>query len=232
MSWSAALEGVALTGEERQRLRKLLRLAVSSFRPARQPERASVEGMADIADAMRRQAPHAAAVSATGYLWKGRPPWADAACVDALVQEAGQVRPRAVRATNHLMVESAPGAREILERRGLADFVHEHARAAAPFVPTSTYYHWYETEQDFAEPHLDTEDFAVSVLMLLRHARPPDGEARSAFFVCPPGGGPAEVALAVGEAVLMYSGSVVHARSAPAPGEAVTTVSWGLKAGS
>ena len=78
------------------------------------------------------------------------------------------------------------------------------------------------------EPHVDVTKFGLSVLMLLSNNFESDARA-SEFFVYPPDNKPTKLKLAEGEAVVLYSGSTVHARSAPNPGENVLTVSWGFE---
>ena len=201
-------------------------MSIAAVRPCRGPAGAPQTNSADIAHALCRQSPDGEAVAPSGYIWKGRPPFIDEAMVMALRSEAAQVRASAVRATKHLLLEASPAARSVLSEGSLGSFV-EALTGLRP-LPSSTYYHWYETEQDFVEPHVDTEEFAVSMLLVLSHDRPLGNAYRSGLFLWPPASEPVEIPLEKGEAVLFYSGSVVHARSAPGPGESVTTVSWGF----
>jgi hypothetical protein len=228
MNWSTALEHIELTRDERVELKNLLRLSIAAVRPHRGASGSLVEDTSGIAHALCRQSPDADAVAPSGYIWRGRPPFIDRELLSALRGEAALARKSAIRATKHPLVESSPIAKAVLHG-AFAHFVSSQAQPREHFMPSSTYYHWYETEQDFVEPHVDTEEFAMSMLMLLKHERPSESEHRSGLFLWPPGSGPTEVPLEEGEAVLFYSGSVVHARSAPGPGEPVTTVSWGFQ---
>lgn len=228
MTWSEALSRLELDEQERHELREYLRMSIAAVRPER-GACSELSATSEIAHALRLHSADGAAVPEHGYLWKGRAGWLDAATLERLQAEATAARPRAALATKHLLLEGEPAAAALLQAPAFSRFVAEATGTQERYLPSSTYYHWYEAADHRVEPHLDTSEFSLSLLVLLGHQRTPDGDHRSAFFLWPPGSGPCEITLEVGEGILFHSGAVVHARSAPGPGEAVTTVSFGLQ---
>ena len=229
MNWSSALQQLQLSDKERSYLALVLCKAIAGYRPERGKQGEYMEGPNQLSYAISKCCPYGNIISQSGYIWKGNLPFLGSEVINSLRIEADNARSRAVHATKHYMVEGSKFAKSLFQSQHLSMFIKEYVPTADDFIPSSTFYHWYESSKDRVEPHIDIPEFGLSILLLLRHTRPENAPHKSAFFVFPPGKGATEVSLEEGEALCLFSGSVVHARSSPGEGENVTTVSWGFQ---
>ncbi|NVB36539.1 hypothetical protein G6O69_01755 [Pseudenhygromyxa sp. WMMC2535] len=229
MNLESIFSQLSLTGAESNALVKLLQAAVAGIRPGPEMSTEEARMCAALADAISRRRPHYGALGERGCLWVGRMPFVTDAVLDRLVADAEIRRSEAVHATRHRLLEGGEAAMALAAQPELDAFVRALVTEGEgqSVTQTSTYYHYYDAVDDRVEPHLDTDEFSLSCLMLLRHSH--TTTPRSRFYVCPPGEGPTPIALREGECVVFYSGSVVHARSAPGRGESVITASWGFE---
>jgi hypothetical protein len=227
MNLSAILDQLDLTETEGEELARLLMSSVAGFLPDSEMDPAGARIFCEISDALSKRRPHWGKVGEKGYLWRGSFAELGPGLLLPLQQDARAQRVNAVRATRHPLVAKPPLAQALTSSPEFASFVSRLLPPQTRIESTSSFYHYYESVTDRVEPHLDTDEFALSCLLLVQHEY--DGVPASRFYVNQPGHGPVEVPLAVGEAIIFYSGSVVHARSAPNKGEAVITASWGFK---
>lgn len=92
-------------------------------------------------------------------------------------------------------------------------------------------YLFYNHTGDYLYPHVDTEVFAVNLIVMLKHDLPegvplPDG---SCLLVWEAGKGERRVPLAVGEVAVLLASGTVHGREAIRDGEKVTIVTVGFQ---
>jgi hypothetical protein len=89
-------------------------------------------------------------------------------------------------------------------------------------------YLYYKREGDHLYPHVDTEIFAVNVILMVEHVAPARGDG-SALQIFAADGPPSRVVFAPGEAVVLQAGGTVHGREAVAGGERVTILTIGFQ---
>ncbi|MGH3905397.1 MAG: hypothetical protein ACRDTE_14590 [Pseudonocardiaceae bacterium] len=92
-------------------------------------------------------------------------------------------------------------------------------------------YLFYNQTGDYLYPHVDTEVFAVNLIVMLKHDLPEgtpldDG---SSLLVWEAGNGERRVPLAVGEVAVLLASGTVHGREAIGEGEKVTIVTVGFQ---
>ncbi len=227
MSLERVLARLALTKAESGELVTLLSASVAGLSPGPGMRSDDAQLLGELSDALLGQLPSRLQLGDGGYLWRGRPPFVSDCELGALQRDAAEKRVDAIRASRHRLFEGAGASRIFGASAGFLGFVRDLLPVGMSVEPTSSFYHYYENVEDRVEPHLDTADFALSCLLLLQHRH--DGNPGSRFYLCQPGQGPTEIGLREGDAIVFYSGSVVHARSAPRPGESVVTASWGFR---
>lgn len=161
-----------------------------------------------------------------GVFYLGRPGFLSDACLERLRDEAEAARPGARRFLKEFYAGVGPAGRAFSASPDLRELV---ARQAADAVPTeSASYLYYDEPGSELAPHVDTETFALNVLMNLVHEH---GAVReSAFLLFPHGPDPHRVFLEPGMLILFHAAAVVHARSATsaAAGERVWNIGVGF----
>ncbi|NVB36544.1 hypothetical protein G6O69_01780 [Pseudenhygromyxa sp. WMMC2535] len=172
-----------------------------------------------------------ARVSPRGFVWRGRPPHMTNTRLAELQVEARGGRGSSYVTTRPLIAhwDPQPGgaAQELAHDPGQIAWLEGLVGATDPTVEPAPVYHYYDRSGAGIAPHIDEPRFSLITHYLVAHEA--SGPKRSAFFVYPVGREPQRVELAPGEAVIVYSGAVVHARTAVAPGESVTTLSIGYR---
>ena len=213
---------------EKSHLIRILCQSIASDCPEKQQKNEDVALVSMLSKAITSFSPEGQLVSRKGYQWRGYLPCFNEERIQSLKKESNQLRKFATHATKHLLLEGAPIASELLVNKDVVNCICKQICCDVKLKPSSTFYHWYDSPSHRVEPHVDIPEFGLSVLMLLSHNHKTENR-KSSFFVYPPGATAQKINLAIGEAIILFSGSVVHARSAPAPGETVSTVSWGFK---
>lgn len=228
MSLREVLSRLELDRHESHGLVNLLMASAASLRPHAGMDITTATMLQDIAAAASRFQPNWNEVLTRSFLWHGPLPHElMTEALPLLRRDATEKSPCAVRATRHSLLERPALAEIVGASKPFTRFIHELLPAGLKVCRTSTFYHYYNSPEDLVEPHLDTGDFALSCLVMLHHTH--CGNRHSRFYLCPPSGGPLEISLDVGDALVFFSGTLVHARSAPGQDESVVTASWGFR---
>lgn len=227
MKLDRVLARLTLTKRESAELVTLLSASVAGLSPSPEMQSNEARLLGEISDALSEWVSCQYKLRDGGYLWVGRPTVISDSCLKVLQDDAVRNRAGAVRASRHPLFEGGTLSRKLGASEEFSRFISNLLPDGVNIEATSTFYHYYESVKDRVEPHLDTADFAISCLLLLQHRH--DGDPGSRFYLCLPKQGPIEIPLSEGDAIVFYSGSVVHARSAPRPGESVITASWGFR---
>ncbi len=170
-----------------------------------------------------RLQPHRDRVPASGYMYRGRPDWVTNDLLSRLQFESESLRDSAARFHEHLVVSGAPFARETATSRSMTNLIE---RYCGPIEPTAkANYIYYDQVGMGIEPHLDTEDFSLNVIMMLSHS---PTKNPSALVLFPPDLVPRRIDLVPGEMVAIYADSVIHAREYMTEGEHVSIVAFGF----
>ncbi|MEO8181037.1 MAG: hypothetical protein ABI895_19550 [Deltaproteobacteria bacterium] len=228
MTLSNALSHLDLDAGELQALRAILQSAAAGLKEGQPADSTEARTARTVSSCLSSLSPHAVQVQERAYVWRGTLPMLGAPLLRALQEEAARHRAHSQFTTRHLLFEGAPLADRLANSAELRAFVEQQAAIALPRDAKSrSFYHYYLDPAHRVEPHVDVEDFALSLLVMLDHAHAADVNSR--LYLYPPGKDPLEFDLAPGEGVLFYSGSVIHARSAPSVEEMVITLSMGFR---
>lgn len=145
-----------------------------------------------------------------GVYYVGRPPWLTASLLAALRREAVEQRPTAEHIRAQYFGDTGPVARTLVESAELARFVSENS---APAVASGfANYRYYDIPESQVRPHVDSDDFALNLLIMLEHSY--RLERRSGLLLFPRGPGePIAIQLEPGEVILFNARDVIHART-------------------
>lgn len=161
-----------------------------------------------------------------GVFYLGRPGFLSDDWLRRLRDEAGAARAGARRFRKEFYTGVGPAGQAFSRSPELRELV---AGQAVDAVPTeSASYLYYDEPGSELAPHVDTETFALNVLMNLVHEH--GGEPNSAFLLFPHGPDPHRVFLEPGMLILFHAGAVIHARSATSatPDETVWNIGIGF----
>ncbi|TDE57393.1 2OG-Fe(II) oxygenase [Nonomuraea mesophila] len=162
----------------------------------------------------------------SALLYRGRPQWVTDELLAGLVSESQALRPQAQVGERQFYRRGGDAAAAVAFSAELRGLVEQHVKPAAPTHFCD--YLYYDREGDGIDPHVDTEEFPLNVLMMLVH----EGEERSSNLVLFPSGGPetaTPVPLRPGELVLFRANEIIHARSRLAAGERVHLLTFGFR---
>jgi hypothetical protein len=175
------------------------------------------------------QAMHA--VRSAGYAVLGRPAFLTDERLEALAQEARELRATAEPAghdpgqAGQLYADPGPVARKLVVDKAWGELCRQ-ALGFEREPPYTAGYLYYEQPGAGIVPHVDDPDFAVNVIMVV--SRNAGRSERSATVLHPAGESPVRVVLEPGEAVLLEADGLVHAREGMREGEQVTVLSMGF----
>lgn len=215
----------AMDLEERGRLKILLAAAVAELLPeGAMPENpARLSALQAAVSTIAKMQPHRDRVPPNAVVYRGRPEWMTNALLDELRGESAALRPGAVRFHDHYVVSGAAMASEVARSASLGALIRRHV---GPVVPTGkANYLYYDEEGLGIEPHLDTEDFSLNVILMLEHveAAPP-----SALVLYPSGLAPQRICLEPGEMIVFFADSIIHARERMKSGESIRIAAFGF----
>lgn len=145
-----------------------------------------------------------------GIAYRGNPDWVTDALLNTLQQEAIQRRHEPLDRVDHFLGCGGKLADELSTHPDVLSFVSAHVGPAEPTGIAS--YLYYDSPGLGIRPHVDTDVFSINLMLMLKH-QPPSNQVPSATLVFPAGEEMESYRLEVGEVMLMYGGSVVHARS-------------------
>jgi hypothetical protein len=172
-----------------------------------------------------------AAERSAGYAVLGRPAFLTDERLEALVQEAGELRATAEPAghdpgqAGQLYADPGPVARKLVVDKGWGELCRE-ALGFERRPPYTAGYLYYEQPGAGIVPHVDDPSFAVNVIIVV--SRQASEGQRSATVLHPAGQSPVRVVLEPGEAVLLEADGLVHAREGMREGEQVIVLSMGF----
>jgi hypothetical protein len=158
----------------------------------------------------------------------GRPAWLDQQLLDELVAEATDRRSAATQIERQAHSEAGPRAQAFARSDRLVGLVAQAASRPPMGVRPSgnANFLYYDQPGAGIDPHMDSPDFPLQVLLMLEHEG--YGERRSALVVFPDGPkDPVRVVLDPGELVVFRAASVFHGRSRVSPGERLTLLGIG-----
>lgn len=145
-----------------------------------------------------------------GIAYRGKPEWVTDELLNNLQQEAIKRRHEPLDRVDHFLGCGGKFADELSTHPDVLSFVSAHAGAVEPTGIAS--YLYYDSPGLGIRPHVDTDVFSINLMLMLKH-QPPANQIPSATLVFPAGEEMESYRLEVGEVMLMYGGSVVHARS-------------------
>jgi hypothetical protein len=178
-----------------------------------------------VSDTLAQLQPYSKRISQNGIAYRGRPDFMTAGLLSALQAEARCCRRSALRFDEHFLGCGAPLANELSMSSDLTAFVGSHAGAVEP-TGIASFLYYAEVGQGI-DPHIDTDIFALNVLLMLEHKK--GVGTGSALVVFPPHAEPERLELDPGDVVIMFAGSIAHGRERMAPGEAVTVLTFGFQ---
>jgi len=160
-----------------------------------------------------------------GVYYHGRPAWVTDGLLDALLREATERRRGAHLLRRQYHARAGARGQALAES---ADMLGLISQSVVDAVPRDANYLYYERPGDGIDPHVDTDNFDLNVVIMLRHTW---ANTRSSALVLFPDGPQQQrrFQLQPGELVLFRATSVVHARSNVAEGEQVCNLGIGYR---
>jgi hypothetical protein len=218
--------GSNLDEAERANFKLVLSLAAGGLTPGfDRPNQGTASDAFDaVSQTLVGLQPYKNRVGSNGIAYRGRPEFLTDELLRSLQSEAAELRPSAHRFDEHFLGCGAPIANQLATSKELSEFVRLHAGDVKPNGVAS--FLFYDEEGQGIEPHIDTDVFALNVLIMLSHRR---GSGRSsALVVFPPRGEPERLELQPGELLILFAGSIAHGREPIQAGEAVSILTLGF----
>jgi hypothetical protein len=217
----------SLSDAEKANFKLLLGLAAGGlapkfFKPSAGPTAVAFDTVSETLAGLQ---PYRDRVPKNGVAFRGRPNLLTGSLLTSLQHEAKKLRPSARRFDEHFLGCGAPIANRLSTSSRLVNFVTRHAGKVEPTGIAS--FLFYDEEGQGIEPHIDTDIFALNVLIMLEHSVV-EGH-RSALVLFPPRAQPERLDLCPGEMVIMFAGSIAHGRERISAGESVTILTLGFK---
>ncbi len=221
--------GNTLNPEEQSALRKVLAVAIPELIPnngSLPSELDAAVKFATVCECLRSLQPFSRRIPENGIVFHGRPSWLTDTLLSKLQIEAEETRPSAIVQHGHFLGKGGLLADQLAFDEGVLQWVIRYAGTSKP-TGIASYIH-YEQEGDGLYPHVDTDIFAINVLVMLKHVYPSHGPV-SETCVYPNGNRVEKYDLKPGETIMMFGGSVVHARLPLQKGEMVRIVTFGFQ---
>jgi len=217
-----------LTAAEEMNFKFLLAFAAAGMAPGCAKPRGELNAVAfdTVSDTLVRLKPYSGRVSRNGIAYRGRAEMMTDELLTALLTEARALRPPSATGSDAVSLGcGAPIARELAVSSKLSSFVREHA---GPVEPTGiANFIYYDQPGQSADPHVDTDLFAVNALVTLEHEYVT--EPRAALVLFPPHSEPERFELVPGEVIIMFAASCVHGLEDIRPGERISLVTFGFQ---
>lgn len=209
-----------LTPEETENYKLLLCMAAGGLAPrGRQllgkKKRAAFEAVLACLDRLQPR----------GTIWKGRPEFLTDALLKELQEECAAKKKVAKPTDRYLLSRGGPIATRLARHSGLARLVANHYPDAAPTGIAS--YIFYDEPGHGLDPHVDTEVYAVNVILMLKHQY--RHEPPSHLLLYESTATPRQILLKPGELIIINAGSVVHAREDMKEAESVSLLTLGYQ---
>ncbi|GIG68354.1 hypothetical protein [Phytomonospora endophytica] len=145
-----------------------------------------------------------------GVFHLGRPGWLTGELFDGLLRESREQRAGAEKIREQHFAELGPVGCSLRESDELRNYVETNAGVSATASGKGNY-RYYDIPHSHVVPHIDTDQFALNVIVMLEHDWV--SERRSGLLLFPHGKDPVTVLLEVGEVILFYARRVIHART-------------------
>lgn len=216
-----------LTATERDNLKLLLGEAAGGLAPKEFCLLKGQEAQAFrvVVQCLAHLQPHSSRVPPGGIAWRGRPTFLTDSLLADLQIEATCKRKQAVKEGSYMLGCGGTIADKIATDQEVVDFVTSQAGPVSPTGVAS--YLFYDESGQGLDPHVDTDVFSLNMILMLRHDYGGVDPARLIIYSADMQA--QYLLLKPGEAVLLFADSVVHAREAIKPGEAVTLLTIGFQ---
>lgn len=159
-----------------------------------------------------------------GVFYLGRPDWLTADLFTSLLQESQARRDGAARIRAQHFAEMGPVGAALCRSAELSSFVAQHA-APAKFSGCANY-RYYDIPHSHVAPHVDTDDFALNLIIMLSHHYVT--QRRSGLLLFPHGPVPITLLPEPGEVVFFHAKEVIHARTPIADSNDESAVNMGI----
>lgn len=212
--------------EARRHLKILLSAAVAEFMPggAMPEDPTSLSALNVAVRAIANMQPHRDKVPPNAIVYRGRPDWMTNSLLCELQMESIALRSSAVRFHDHYVVSGAVCAERIASATALEEMVRHYVGRVSSTGKAN--YLYYDEEGLGIEPHLDTEDFSLNVVLMLEHVKP---KQQPSALVLYPSDMPMErIYLEPGELIVFFADSVIHARERVKCREAIRIAAFGF----
>jgi hypothetical protein len=210
----------SLTESEYHNYKTVLALASGGLIKARKDEGSGALTVTTGLLAASRKRPQSAEF---GIAWKGRPDFLTDEIMQALRDESRLSRPRANRVEDHKVVPGGDAARRLGQSEAFIALVKTCAGGAVS-TERSTYLYYDEPGMGI-DPHIDNPEFALNAILMLEH----DHEDAPSALTFYEGSQSKRVHLAVGELILFFADSVIHARERMKEREFLAVVAFGFQ---
>ena len=217
-----------LTAEEKANFKFLLGFAAAGLAPGCAKPQGGLNAVVfdTVSDTLAHLEPYSGRISRNGVAYRGRPEIMTDELLTALQTEARAFRPpSATRSDAVFLGCGAPVASELAVSSKLCSFVREHAEPVEPTGIANFIY--YDEPGQRTDPHVDTDLFALNVLVMLEHEYV--NEPQAALVLFPPHSDPERFELVPGEVIVMFAASIVHGREHIQPGERISIVTFGFQ---
>jgi len=216
-----------LSPAEQANYKLLMGLAASGLSPSfdntKSPD-GNIRAFEVVSHCLTSFQPYKDRMTKNGIAWRGRPDFMTDELLASLQKEADETRKVAYAYDNHYVGPGAPIANALALSAELKGLVRLHAGNVQSTGIAS--YLYYEREGQGIPPHIDTDIFSLNVLLMLKHRG--GGARRSCLVVFPSHDYSERIDLELGEIVILFAGSVTHAREYMAADEEVGILTFGF----
>lgn len=165
-------------------------------------------------------------LKSNGVCYFERPSFMTDEYLDTLIQEATDVRKRAIKQRGHLVGVGGKLGDKLATSTQLKDIVESYACAVNPTGVVS--YMYYEDKGACLNAHVDTDVFSINVNIMLEHSG--SQELLSHLYIFTTDGASKEIIRhKPGEIVITYGDSIVHGRAPLGDNENVTLLTIGFQ---
>jgi hypothetical protein len=147
---------------------------------------------------------------ADGIYFVGRPAWLTRELLASLQEEAACQRVSAEHIRAQYFGDTGPVAEALIASPGLREFVTENSVPVRASGRAN--YRYYDIPESQVRPHVDNDNFALNLIIMLAHAY--GAQRRSGLLLFPRGpDDPVAIGLEPGEVILFNARDVIHART-------------------
>jgi hypothetical protein len=216
-----------LSESERVSYKLLMSLAATTLSPGFEDDRAieKHDAYSIVSKTLVGLHTYGRPVTENGIAWKGRPAFVTDELLVSLQREAQMLRATATPYRDHTLGHGGQVADNLSTSREMVELVESSVGPVSTTGVAS--FIFYDQEGQGIPPHVDTDIFALNVLMMLEHDFGPEG--RSDLVLFPPNEPKMAVPLEPGEIVIFYAGGIMHGRKPLHAKEKVTILTFGFQ---